>query len=469
MKKKFLFYYTTAITSVLFINSLLLYALFKSTIIDLNIPNYEVTLNKVSYMMIVIGIFLIFYSLFFVFFIIDRILFPIYKKNYDIDKLKSKGIKNLLPVEMSILEQYDFHEQEKEKFQKEKRQIEIVMQNMSEGLIIIDNDQKIIFLNSNAKHLLNSQEGEYEKKIFLELSRNKHYIEAVKTALNGKTYEKIINLKKRKIRIFSNPVYYKKEIIAIFLLISDKTEEYERNKHKTQFTANVSHELKTPLTSILGYADLISQNFAQGEDIKKFADKISKQSYILLDMINDIIKLSNIEDLNNFEKEDINLSQIVKDSISNHIIQCKEKNVSLLSDIPDDVKLYANEKMIIDLVNNLINNAIKYNKENGKVIVSVDQDDTHTIFQVEDTGIGIPEKKQERVFERFYTVDKSHSKKNGGTGLGLSIVKHIAIAHGAEIDLKSTSGVGSIFTVKFNSNKKTTTQNKTKNQEIENV
>lgn len=449
MKKKFLFYFISAITSVLIINSLLLYALFKSSLISLHVQNISEILNKVSYMSFIINIFLIVYSLFFVYFIIDKVFLPIYKKNYDISMIKEKSIKELLPVELSILEQYNYAETQKEKYKKEKHQIELIMQNMSEGLVIINTMQKIIYLNSNAITLLDAKDQDYKNDIFLALSRNEHYVSAVKTSLEGEKYTDIVNIKDKNIQILSGPVYYKDEIIAIFLLISDKTEEYKRDKHKREFTANVSHELKTPLTSILGYADLISQGFATGEDIKIFANKISQNSYTLLAMINDIIKLSKIEDSEKIEKTNIDFSNLLLSSIENLKVQCKDKNIKMKHNIPKDIILYGNENMLLELITNLINNAIKYNKENGKIEINLSQEKSLITLEVKDTGIGIPKKNQDRVFERFYTVDKSHSKKNGGTGLGLSIVKHIALQHNAKIYLESEVDKGSTFKVVF--------------------
>lgn len=224
----------------------------------------------------------------------------------------------------------------------------------------------------------------------------------------------------------------------------DKTEQIRR-----EFSANVSHELRTPMTTISGYAQMISNGMARPEDVKLFGEKIEKESERLILLINDIINLSKLDETNEISMpEKINLKDIAKQVISNLTDAAAKKAVSIYLN-GTDVVITANRTMLYEMIYNITDNAVKYNKDGGRVTISTNTDYNGASIMVADTGIGIPKEEQERIFERFYRVDKSHSKKIGGTGLGLSIVKHAAMVHNANIDLKSTPGVGTTITIQF--------------------
>lgn len=218
---------------------------------------------------------------------------------------------------------------------------------------------------------------------------------------------------------------------------------------RQEFTANVSHELKTPLTAISGYAELIETGMASGEDAAGFARGIHKSSNRLLALINDIIKLSEIDD-NAIEEdwEPVNLYQSAKICVEMLQVSAEKHQVTIQLD-GEDCLVQGNKQMLEELLYNLCDNAIRYNNVNGKVDVRIHSTDTGVVLEVEDTGIGIPKESQERVFERFYRVDKSRSKQTGGTGLGLAIVKHIIAKHDASMKLESEVGVGTKITVNF--------------------
>lgn len=225
----------------------------------------------------------------------------------------------------------------------------------------------------------------------------------------------------------------------------------ERLKHaekiRREFTANVSHELKTPLTSINGFAEMIETGMAKGDDIVKSATIIRKEGNRLLGLIDSIIKLSLLDDLSiQRELTEIDLFSIAQFVCSNLEIIAKEKNVSL-SINGESTSIKANQRMIEDLIFNLVDNAIKYNKIGGSVDVEIHEDNKWGFIKVKDTGIGIPDEQQSRVFERFYRADKSRSKKVNGTGLGLSIVKHTAEYHGGKLSLSSIEGEGTTIEV----------------------
>lgn len=230
---------------------------------------------------------------------------------------------------------------------------------------------------------------------------------------------------------------------------NDYNEKQRMEKLRREFTANVSHELKTPLTGISGYAEMIEMGIAKPEDVKRFAGRIRSESARLLSLIGDIINLSELDSPEHEEiKENVDLYEVakicaeqLKESASNFAVNMLVSGESCT--------VLGSRKRLEELCYNLADNAIRYNVSGGKVILSAENRDGQGVLTVSDTGIGIPAEKQERVFERFYRVDKGRSKKNGGTGLGLAIVKHIALLHNAEIELRSEEGVGTVITVRF--------------------
>lgn len=223
----------------------------------------------------------------------------------------------------------------------------------------------------------------------------------------------------------------------------------KHSQMRQEFTANVSHELKTPLTAISGYAELIASGMTSGEDTIHFATEIHKSAERLQYLINDIIKLSELDsDETKMEFEMIDLHELALNCQAMMELQA-EKNEVTVEVEGYGVELQANRNLIEELIYNLCSNAVRYNKKGGKVILLTEREDGHPVLIVKDTGIGIPKESQKRVFERFYRVDKSRSKSTGGTGLGLAIVKHIVAQHNAQISLESEVGVGTTIKVTF--------------------
>lgn len=222
------------------------------------------------------------------------------------------------------------------------------------------------------------------------------------------------------------------------------------DKQKKEFTANISHELKTPLTSIAGYAELIENGIAKPEDVKPFAGTIRKQALRLVSLTEDIIQLSQLDEMKDDEDafESVELSNIAERCVQSLEMNARSKNVKLIQKC-EPCRVYGNPSLLEEMVYNLIDNAIRYNKENGEVTVSTATSENKAFLTVEDTGIGIPKKYQSRIFERFFRVDKSRSKETGGTGLGLAIVKHIAQTHNATINLYSVEDVGTTIQIEF--------------------
>ncbi|GHU42775.1 hypothetical protein FACS1894111_07240 [Clostridia bacterium] len=220
---------------------------------------------------------------------------------------------------------------------------------------------------------------------------------------------------------------------------------------REEFAANVSHELKTPLTAISGYAELIESGFTKEEDTRRFAGEIRVNAERLLSLINDIIELSELDDgYSEIEMEQVNLYKKAADCVSMMKLQAEKQGVSVFLEGEADCMVLANQNLIEELLHNLCSNAIRYNEKGGKVTISTHYtEDKRVVLTVADTGIGIPQKYQQRVFERFYRVDPSRSKKSGGTGLGLAIVKHIVARHNARISLESEEGRGTTIRIVF--------------------
>ena len=222
----------------------------------------------------------------------------------------------------------------------------------------------------------------------------------------------------------------------------------KNSQMRQEFTANVSHELKTPLTAISGYAELIAAGMTTGDDTIRFAGEISKSSNRLLTLINDILRLSELDASTEVPMEEIDLYELAEKCVNMLQINAEKQNVTLML-TGKPTKMQANREMMEELLYNLVSNAIRYNRPYGNAVVSVSREDDHVSLTVEDTGIGISQSDQERVFERFYRVDKSRSKSTGGTGLGLAIVKHVVQCHGARLNMKSQLGSGTRIEIKF--------------------
>lgn len=228
-----------------------------------------------------------------------------------------------------------------------------------------------------------------------------------------------------------------------------REESEKREQLRREFTANVSHELKTPLTSISGFAEMMLDGDSPAEIVTDFSKSIYDEAQRLISLVNDIIEISELDEgTSPFEKEDTDVYNLSADIIRRLEPAAARKNVRLVLE-GEKVFVFGSGKILDEMIYNLCDNAIKYNRDGGTVTVTVSQTGGRPSISVRDTGIGIPEKEQSRVFERFYRVDKSHSKQMGGTGLGLSIVKHGAIYHGANISLKSEPGVGTDITIVF--------------------
>ncbi|MDD7185012.1 MAG: ATP-binding protein [Oscillospiraceae bacterium] len=320
-----------------------------------------------------------------------------------------------------------------------------ITSNMNEGLVLLGKNKKIISLNPSAESFFTS-ESDCTGKSFIEIERSSEIIHSLEKAELNDTSEVQINRNGRIFQLNISCIRDTGELSGFVILIFDVTEKIDSENRRREFTANVSHELKSPLQSIMGSAELIETGIVKKEDMPKFIGNIRSEATRLLTLINDIIKLSQLDEGTVLHEQEFDLYSLIQENIDILKDSAEKKNISL-SLKGESINIKSIRPLVSEIIYNLIDNAIKYNIENGKVNVTVSEDDKGVYFSVADTGIGIPPEYQERVFERFYRVDKSHSKETGGTGLGLSIVKHAVQDIGADIRLESISGKGTVVTV----------------------
>lgn len=323
--------------------------------------------------------------------------------------------------------------------------IKAINDNMKEGLLLLDKDGIVLTANPAAMELFGSGMGIMGKSI-LYARRDIGLLEKVKLCLSGEKATHVLARGGKIYDVFLNPVYDNGEYSGAILLFLDVTAKSMAEKQRKEFSANVSHELKTPLTTISALSEMIVNGIAKREDIQGFAEKIGAQSQRLVAMIEDIIRLSQFDEGAPLEERDtFDLYALAESAVSSLTEQAAEKGVRV-SVTGERFMLSANRRMIDELIFNLLDNAIKYNRQGGEVELSLVRSGENCMIAVRDTGIGIPKDQLGRVFERFYRVDKSRSQKTGGTGLGLSIVKHIAELHGGQAAVESEVGVGTKIT-----------------------
>ena len=327
-------------------------------------------------------------------------------------------------------------------------EFKLITENMSEGLLIIDKDFNILSYNQAAKTLLDVDDA--ENKSVLSFNRSRGFRNTIEAALSGERAENDITHDENTYNLIANPVFEGDKIIGAVIVIIDITESVKREQLRQEFTSNVSHELKTPLTSISGFAEMMKSGGTPDETVVDFSTSIYDEAQRLITLVSDIMKISELDEgVIPFEKEQVDLRELSKDIIKRLTPVANKRNITL-NVIGDTAYVSGTKKILDEMIYNLCDNAIKYNKENGTVDVIINESKSKENLTVRDTGIGIPQGEQSRVFERFYRVDKSHSKLVGGTGLGLAIVKHAAAYHDAEISLESIVGKGTSVTIGFN-------------------
>lgn len=322
-----------------------------------------------------------------------------------------------------------------------KKEFNSVTDNISEGLILLNKENDVVSINNAARQLFQTE----DQNVILSTEEIKDLIEKAK---QGKEAETILRKDEAIIRVIANPIYSHSVFTGISILAFDVTNTYEAERTRKEFTANVSHELKTPLQTIMGSAELLQNHLVKQDDIPSFYEKIHQESSRMLTLIDDIIRLSQLDESSQVEENTLRINDSAKEAINSLKESAKKKNIQIQTNL-NEAFIKANSRLIYEIIYNLIDNAIRYSNNDSSIEVSTYTDIHHAYLKVKDNGIGIPLEDQSRIFERFYRVDKSHSRATGGTGLGLSIVKHaVKLSHGT-IALESELNKGSTFTVTF--------------------
>ena len=331
--------------------------------------------------------------------------------------------------------------------EQKQEEFKLITENMSEGLLVIDKDSNVLSYNQAAVRLL--EISDVKSGSVLAFNRSKGFRSVVVKALSGERAESDISHDENTYNLIANPVYENEKIIGAVIVIIDITESMKHEQLRQEFTSNVSHELKTPLTSISGFAEMMKSGGTPDETVIDFSTSIYDEAQRLITLVSDIMKISELDEgVIPFEKEQVDLRELSKDIIKRLAPVANKRNITL-NVIGDTAYVSGTKKILDEMIYNLCDNAIKYNKENGTVDVIINESKSKVNLTVRDTGIGIPQGEQSRVFERFYRVDKSHSKLVGGTGLGLAIVKHGAAYHDADVFLESTDGKGTSVIISF--------------------
>ena len=334
-----------------------------------------------------------------------------------------------------------------EQLRRSQEEFAAVTGHMSEGLLVIDTKMRLLFSNESARRLLHITPRDGQS--LLEVNRSAPFREAAQDALQGNHAQESLTLDGRIYQLVANPAYDGQTLTGAVPLLLDVTERADRERLRREFTANVSHELRTPLTSISGFAELIREGLAKPEDVPRFAGRICSEAQRLLSLIEDILRLSQLDEGDAVEEKTPQRLDELAASVAQRLAPvAQQQGITLTADTAP-CEVMGVRRILEELIYNLCDNAVKYNRPQGTVRVTAKTVDGAPTLVVADTGIGIPKAEQERVFERFYRVDKSHSKAIGGTGLGLSIVKHAAAFHGAQLTLDSEPGQGTTITLRF--------------------
>lgn len=423
--------------------------LFDGSVLRLSVSQYSVLTLFLGMLrpVLIIALLAVVLALLLAYRLSKNIVTPLNKLNLD-SPLSNKVYEELSPLLKRMDAQQKQLKHQSEELKRKREEFETATENMSEGLIILNEKGVILSLNRAAAKMLGLSEDSVGKDIFSEKT-SVDLKEPTQTALSGKNTEEVFALKDGNFQLLANPVSTDGKVTGAALLVLDVTEKERAEQMRREFTANVSHELKTPLQTISGYAELLANGMVADKDKTAFSEKIYAEAQRMIRLIEDIIKLSNLDEgAVELTRETVDLYVTAENTVRSLLPAAKKANVTLSLN-GENAEIYGIPQLLTAVVYNLCDNAIKYNKDGGTVFVNVKNNAENIVLSVRDTGIGIPKEQQERIFERFYRVDKSHSKEVGGTGLGLSIVKHAAKLHDAKITLESEVGKGTGITVIF--------------------
>lgn len=363
------------------------------------------------------------------------------------DPLSNDVYEELSPLLRHMAQQNKQIALQMDELSRSQNEFNAITSNMSEGLIVLNKDGVVVSLNTAARKIFEAEEDSIGKD-FLTIDRTPEISRAIKETLSGKKQELEYEKNGRNYDLCINQIVEKDEVIGVLLLAIDNTEKIQAEQNRREFTANVSHELKTPLQSIIGSADLIESGLVKPEDMPRFIGHIKTDAARLVSLVSDIIRLSQLDENTEMNRETVDALSVAKEALEMVGPIAESRNISLTIK-GEPAPLNSVHKLLYDIIYNLCDNAVKYNKEGGFVKVDVKTAGDKVQVAVSDNGVGIAPADQSRVFERFYRVDKSHSRESGGTGLGLSIVKHAVAYLKGSISLESTLGKGTTITVSF--------------------
>lgn len=370
----------------------------------------------------------------------------------DLDKpMEADVYEEIEPFLKRIDNQNTLIREQMNQLRRKQNEFNTIVENMAEGFIMIDDKTHVLSYNASALKVFHA-EGDPVGHDILEISRNESLRAVVDAGLEGRYEEQLMELQDRVYSVITSPVFSSSDpdrVRGVVIFIMDVTEKEAREKLRREFTANVSHELKTPLTSIMGFAEIMKSGMVKPEDMNRFSENIHKEAQRLLALIGDIIRISQLEE----GKSDVTVASMdllaVAETVVSRLRNVAEKNSITINVDGESVKHEVIPQVLDEVIYNLVENAIKYNKPQGSVSVTVGRENGAPYISVKDNGLGISEEDQIRIFERFYRVDKAHTRAIGGTGLGLSIVKHGVKLLNADIQVDSKLGAGTEMKVIF--------------------
>lgn len=368
-----------------------------------------------------------------------RIVEPM--NSIDLDRpLENDTYEELSPLLNRINQQHKEIEMQMRYLKQRTDEFTQITESMKEGLILLDNKGNVLSINEAAQNILET-DSDCIGQSFLSIERSRNINNAIQSAFEEGHSEIYAQYGSREYQVDISRIESGRETVGAVLLAFDITEQQNAQRNRREFTANVSHELKTPLQGIIGSAELIENGMVKPEDMPRFIGHIRKEASRLVTLIEDILRLSQLDEGRQMPSEQVDLFELADEvrSVLEGACEAKHINMKLMG---EHVSIDGVKRLLYEIIYNLCDNAVKYNNEGGIADIDISADEKNAYITVRDSGIGIPQDQQQRVFERFYRVDKSHSKESGGTGLGLSIVKHAVSYHNGTVSMKSEPGNG---------------------------
>ena len=371
---------------------------------------------------------------------------PLNELNLD-QPTNNNAYEELAPILTKLHKQHKQIDSQLSMLKEKSDELNQIMASMNEGLVLLDKKGNVLSMNDAAKKLFGIEHIPVGRD-FLTVDRSPEMNRAIKKAYDGKHSEFRETRNGSEYQFILNRTESEGKTIGLVILCLDVTDAASAEQNRKEFTANVSHELKTPLQAIIGCAELLENGLVKPEDTSHFIGNIKNEATRLVSLINDIIRLSQLDEDSVIATESVDLVEVANEVAEVLSASAAKKQVQISVNV-DSCAINGVRRYLYEILYNLCDNAIRYNNAGGKVDVSVKHDGENTVVSVSDTGIGIPPEHHSRIFERFYRVDKSHSKETGGTGLGLSIVKHAVAYHHGKLKLDSTPGKGTTITITF--------------------